>query len=487
MPQSPYDKLPDISERLLHAVDGVAITMNRFRHFRFVLLTAVLTTQCIYRVEAQSIEQPKRAAIGIITSYFGTHPQLQRAALMVAEDVSKDISNTDAIDVIPFELSAGESSVWHPKQSQFSFQQAPLSPKPVGHDNEAAVRYLAKKYDSFVLISNGPSVAPRGKLSGGSMPKEVWQRRLSVPGSTSELLIIGSENVPQTIVDSLTLTANPPVSQQLGRKATETKDLSPEKSDGPWLIIGLAMVAMLALQILAHIRTLSLNAKFERLSKRLLDGNLATINSFSVLEQSYDSIHTAVLMNRNAINQVVETLNHGDHSPDATPMYALANFPELDAAIVEINRVSQSMKPILELQEKSYGAISDMIVGENAKLKQSLAESRADVKRFDETVLTYAKLLFRLKTDPLNDYAVRQNSEYVLGRLKRYFERAGVDIIMPVAGDELQDELHSVVGTEPANDQYGHMAIVSVDELGIRRGENVIEKAKVIVAVEESK
>ena len=58
---------------------------------------------------------------------------------------------------------------------------------------------------------------------------------------------------------------------------------------------------------------------------------------------------------------------------------------------------------------------------------------------------------------------------------------------MPVAGDELQDELHSVVDTEPANDQYGHMAIVSVEELGIRRGENVIEKAKVIVAVEESK
>ena len=31
------------------------------------------------------------------------------------------------------------------------------------------------------------------------------------------------------------------------------------------------------------------------------------------------------------------------------------------------------------------------------------------------------------------------------------------------------------------------MAIISIDELGIRRGENVIDKAKVIVAVEESK
>ena len=443
--------------------------------------------QCIYRVEAQSIDQPKRAAIGIITSYFGTHPQLQRAALKAAQEISKSLSKSDSIDVVPFELIAGDSSVWNPAESQFSFQQVPMSPKPEGHDNEAAVRFLASKYDSFVLISNGPSVAPRGKLSGGVMPKQLWQRNLPVPGTSAELLFVGSESVPQTIVDSLTFTAAPPVSQQPGRKATETKDLSPGKSDGPWLIIGLAMVAMLALQILAHIRTLSLSAKFERLSKRLLDGNFATINSFTVLEQSYDSIHTAVLMNRNAINQVVETLNHGDHSSDSAPMYALANFPELDAAIVEINRVSQSMKPILELQEKSFGAISDMIVGENAKLKQSLAESRADIKRFDETVLTYAKLLFRLTTDPLNDEAVRQNSEYVLGRLKRYFERAGVDVIMPIIGDELQDELHSVVGTEPANEQFGHMAIISIDELGIRRGENVIDKAKVIVAVEESK
>ena len=461
--------------------------MNRFRCFRLVLLTVVLTMQCIYRVEAQSTDQPKRAAIGIITSYFGTHPQLQRAALKAAQEISKSLSKSDSIDVVPFELSVGESSVWNPAESQFSFQQVPMSPKPEGHDNEAAVRFLASKYDLFVLISNGPSVAPRGKLSGGVLPKQLWQRNLPVPGTTAELLFIGSDNVPQTIVDSLTVAATPPVSQQLGRKATETKNTSPGKSDGPWLIIGLAIVAILALQLLLHINTLSLRAKFERLSKRLLDGNLATISSFTVLEQSYESIHTAVLMNRNAINQVVETLNHGDHSPDSAPMYALANFPELDAAIVEINRVSQSMKPVLELQEKSFGAISDMIVGENAKLKQSLAESRADIKRFDETVLTYAKLLFRLTTDPLNDEAVRQNSEYVLGRLKRYFERAGVDVIMPIIGDELQDELHSVVGTEPANEQFGHMAIISIDELGIRRGENVIDKAKVIVAVEESK
>ena len=88
--------------------------MNRFRCFWFVLLTAVVTMQCGYRVEAQSTAQPKRAVIGIITSYFGTHPQLQRAALTVAEDISKAISKSDEIDVVPFELSAGESSVCAP-------------------------------------------------------------------------------------------------------------------------------------------------------------------------------------------------------------------------------------------------------------------------------------------------------------------------------------------------------------------------------------
>lgn len=468
-------------------MDGVTSIMNRFRYVRFVLLAILFVVQGLCRVYGQSSDKPKRPAIGIITSYFGTHPQLQRAALKAAEEISKSLSNADSIDVVPFELTAGEATVWQSAESKFTFQQVPMSPKPEGHDNEAAVRFLAKKYDSFVLISNGPSVAPPGKLSGGGMPKTIWQRRLPVTGASSELLIIGSESVPQTIVDSLTVNVAPPSSQQPVRKASKNNSTSSGRSEGPILIIGLAMVAIFASQIMVHINMVSLRTRLEKLSKRTQDGNLALSGLMYDLAQENAKVRTTAQANNDVLSQIVTAMDSDTHSSDPVTTNTTVHNQELGLAIAEINRISESMKPVIELQEKSFGAISDMLVSENAKLKQSLAESRADIKRFDETVLTYAKLLFRLSTDPLNDAAVRQNSEYVLGRLKRYFERAGVDVILPAIGEELQDELHSVVGTEPADEQFGHMAIVSIDELGIRRGENVIEKAKVIVAVEESK
>jgi hypothetical protein len=124
---------------------------------------------------------------------------------------------------------------------------------------------------------------------------------------------------------------------------------------------------------------------------------------------------------------------------------------------------------------------------ETVSMRQSLANVRADIRKFDETVLSYGELLYRMSSDELNEAAIRTNCTYLLGRLKRYFERSGLDLIIPNVGDEAQEELHSIVATRPATAELGHMAIVDVQNIGIRRGQEVYVRAKVEVSVEDSK
>jgi len=61
---------------------------------------------------------------------------------------------------------------------------------------------------------------------------------------------------------------------------------------------------------------------------------------------------------------------------------------------------------------------------ETVSMRQSLANVRADIRKFDETVLSYGELLYRMSSDELNEVAIRTNCTYLLGRLKRYFERS---------------------------------------------------------------
>jgi hypothetical protein len=389
----------------------------------------------------------EKLGIGIVTSYFGSHPQLQKYATDTAAAIARQHGGEALVDIIPVEVTPGATITVGVSDIESKLPQVPMSQKSSGHDNEKAIRYLSSRYERFVLISNGPSVGASGVLTGGGIPSGFWKRVFPISGSNSKLHIWGSPTITEQSVVKLVQELTPGLATAAPRKAnllTDNRSDNDQKIVITVVVLIAVLVVVTAVALLVFLRKSSreISAKIDALHPTKGSGDLdTTIN---------------VVDDKNSIEETV--------SEHATKFESL------------VGDLSNAVK---QIQSDKFD--------ETVTMRQSLANVRADIRKFDETVLSYAELLYRMSTDELNEVAVRTNCTYLLGRLKRYFERSGLDLIIPKIGDEALEELHSIVATRPSSAEFGHMTIVDVQNIGIRRGHEVYVRAKVEVSVEDSK
>jgi hypothetical protein len=415
--------------------------MTRWKSVK-TLLAVMLVLACI-----PSGVRAEKLGIGIVTSYFGSHPQLQKFASDAAIAIAHQNPADTSVDIIPFEVKPGVTITTAVSDMESKIPQVPMSQKSSGHDNERAIRFLASRYKRFVLISNGPSVGATGVLSGGGLPKGTWTQVIPVAGSSSNLHIWGSPTVDEQSVVTLIQQQSPKYTSAIPSKVNR---LSERSSFGNQNLV-LAAVALVSVLVLAATVTFIMVL---RRSSREISAKIERINP------SYQNIQSQSPTPGEADNGTKE----GSVSEHAAKFESLVG--DLGTAVMQI-------------QTERFD--------ETVSMRQSLANVRADIRKFDETVLSYGELLYRMSSDELNEASIRTNCTYLLGRLKRYFERSGLDLIIPTIGDEVLEELHSIVATRPATSEYGHMAIVDVQNIGIRRGQEVYVRAKVEVTVEDSK
>ena len=406
------------------------------------LLAVMFVLACI-----QSGVRAEKLGIGIVTSYFGSHPQLQKFASDAAIAIAHQNPADTSVDIIPFEVKPGDTITSAVSDIESNIPQVPMSQKSSGHDNERAIRFLASRYERFVLISNGPSVGATGVLSGGDLPKGTWKQVVPVAGSSSSLHIWGSPTVDEQSVVTLIQQQTPKDTNAVPERVSLLRERS---SFGNQNLI-LAAISLITVLVLA-----------------------ATVTFIMVLRRSSREISAKIEMlhspNRNMESESPPSGETDHSSNEGSVSEHAAKFESL---------VGDLGTAVMQIQTERFD--------ETVSMRQSLANVRADIRKFDETVLSYGELLYRMSSDELNEASIRSNCTYLLGRLKRYFERSGLDLILPTIGDEVQEELHSIVATRPATADFGHMAIVDVQNIGIRRGQEVYVRAKVEVSVEDSK
>jgi hypothetical protein len=449
--------------------------MNRFQRIALVFLLALAHFCGTSRVYADS-DRPSEIVIGIVTNQFERDLKKQEAVLNLAHEVSLKLGSINSI-LVPLD-SGAEGRTWMPKVNNFIIN--PVKLRQGTSQTASAINYFKKLNQQFVIITT------EDEFSNSSNPS-VWQHLIELQPSKSKLVLVGSSTLPTDIQETLK-TLNFSNGNETGvEKSVFATFLSNTKSNFTFFLVSIVTVILLVAQVTTQRITNKVRFKVDQILKRLSDQTKFSADFAATISHDVQSIRHSVHASSEAIASVAgRTGDSGRGAKGGATVPQNANA-DSNGTLTELVRLSQSIKPVIEAQERSLKGYSDLIVTENAKLKQSLAESRADIKRFDETVLTFARLLFRTSNDSLSDNSVRKNSDYMLGRLKRYFERAGLDVILPVVGEEFQDELYTVVGTKPPTNQFPHMSVISVDEIGIRRGENILEKAKVIVAVEGSK
>jgi hypothetical protein len=451
--------------------------MNRFQRIALVFLLALTHFCGTSRVYADS-DRPSEIVIGIVTNQFYTDLKKQEAVLNLAHEVSLKLGSINSI-LVPLD-SGAEGRTWTPKVNNFIINPVKLKLRQGTSQTASAINYFKKLNQQFVIIST------EDQISDSSNPS-VWQHLIELQPSKSKLVLVGSSTLPTDIQETLR-TSNFSNGNETGvKKSLFATFLANTNSNFTFFLVSVVIVILLVAQLTTQRITNKVRAKVDQILKRLSDQTKLAADFAATISHDVQSIRHSVHASSEAIASVAARSGDSGRGAKGGATVPQNTNADSNGTLTELVRLSQSIKPVIEAQERSLKGYSDLIVTENAKLKQSLAESRADIKRFDETVLTFARLLFRTSNDSLSDNAVRRNSDYMLGRLKRYFERAGLDVILPVVGEEFQDELYTVVGTKPPTNQFPHMSVISVDEIGIRRGENILEKAKVIVAVEGSK
>ncbi len=404
-----------------------------------------------FAADAQSRQADRRPDgklhVAIVTSYFGKDPVRQAMAGTVAQQLASTLAPEGPVEVVPFEMQAGTSIPTDSKAIAAALPSVHSKNSKGGHDNEAASHWLAERSNRWLVITNSPSTSRNAPLRGGRHPEGSWTKRLGPINNGPSLMIIGSESIPPTVTEGLEAELAKAHQSAQGHATTPEPSMQAKVASTSPAFSNLLLVLIVVPLVVLVLMVLQIRNWVQKSASRQPSAEPPAPTHAPAPEPEPEIIPT----------------------PTSIPPLDTSEFKHL------IGNLDSAVKQITD--ERSDGT---------AKLRQNLAEMRADIARFDETVLTYASLLLRMQRDSLNDLSVRENCEYLLGRLKRYFERSGLDIILPSEGDEFQEDLHAIAGTVPAGQPHAHMQIASVEELGIRRGHEVRQQAKVIVAVEDA-
>ena len=475
-----------------------------------LLLLCVLT--CLPS-KAQNLTAVRPISIGVITSYFGRHPKLQSYAERLVDHIVSSTATAQDVLLIPYEIKPGQAVHVTKGTVSSSFPKTHFQGGGDGHDNEGAMRHLDDLGKPWILISNGPSVSGGQRLIG-STRNNLFAKVLQVHDGGLTLHVYFSEI---GLEKSSNLAALPQASRS--KLFKEDQSAAAVRSDSAnssqvtlyVLISCFALACVIALLQYRHVST-----KFAELSEQSL--NVVTISRVLMSEVTSlqetvqqlvknEDVHKDVVADndqfvRQRLNILLEVTRTSQSQNDEIHQTKLHKIAEIMDSLTE--KQSQTLDILEDLRLSSSGVVPsapmqrdsrlDEVVrllemlsrdsDEVTNLRQDLAERMADVKKLDESVLSFASLLFRMSSQTEPSELDQDTAGYILGRLARYFERVGINVIVPRVGDAFIDELHAIHATVPATAEAEHMNIVDVHEIGLRRGSNVLRTASVTIAIE---
>lgn len=491
------------------------MTLKLYRQFTMsVRLSLVLfcVLACL-PTKAQNQTAPRRISIGVITSYFGRRPKLQSYAERLVDHIVSATSTEQDVLLIPFEMTPGQSVRVTKETVTSSFPKTHFEGGGDGYDNEGAMRHLDNLGNPWILISNGPSVSSGKRLIG--TPKDnMFAKVLQVSDGEGTLYVYVSELSLEKMCNLVPLQKS---SNSNAIKQNQSVSGARSIADNTMQVTLYVLISSVALTCaIAILQYRHVSKKFTEMSEQivgLVTSSGELMSEVASLQATLQQLVENEILQKDVVaDNDIFVRQRLDILLDLTRTSQSQNVELHESKMLKIDEVmdsfteqqSQALDTLeyLRLISTREGTVAtvqsdsrlDEVVAllatltrdsnEVTNLRQALAEQVADVKKLDESILSFASLIFRISSQTEPSDLDQDTARYILGRLVRYFERVGINIIVPCVGDAFIDEIHAIHASVPATTNAEHMSILDVHEIGLRRGSNVLRTASVTIAIE---